>query len=191
MGAALPNLFHETVQAAFVEEMARWTQEGRRPALFWRDDDLTRPLPSVRRFIETSNRTRVPIVFAAIPSALTAEAVALVADSDLCGIAVHGFAHHSHAAPGQPSSEYPAGRGIDEVRAELREGRQRIRALAGELAIDMFVPPWGRFDPIYRDLLVEEGYTWISGEKKLGDPSRYRDDKPDGRVGRPARPDYA
>jgi ubiquinone/menaquinone biosynthesis C-methylase UbiE len=146
-----------------MSEVARWSSSEPLPELIWRDDDVTRLVPSLERFILLSDRRSVPIAFAAIPTQLTSGAAQAIRASKHCRVAMHGFTHLNHAPAGLPESEYPEGRAQADVLAELRNGRRLIKEKARERCLNMFVPPWGRFDPSYNPLLARAGIVGFSG----------------------------
>ncbi len=160
----------QSARESFHSEVARWSHGGPLPEFLWRDDDVTRIVPSLERFLQISDRRNVPIVFAAIPTQLTSGAALMIRASKSCRIATHGFTHANHAAAGLPENEYPEGRGPAAVLTELREGQRLIREKARERFLNMFVPPWGRFDPSYDELLVRAGVISFSGN---GSSARY------------------
>jgi SAM-dependent methyltransferase/peptidoglycan/xylan/chitin deacetylase (PgdA/CDA1 family) len=144
-------------------EVASWPNNEPLPEFFWRDDDVTRVVPSLEQFLRLSDRLGVPIVFAAIPTKLTSGAAQAIRASKHCRIAAHGFSHHSHVAEGEPDSEYPQGRDPATVLMELLEGQRLVKEKARERYLNMFVPPWGRFDRSYDKLLAKAGIVSFSG----------------------------
>ncbi|MES1186983.1 MAG: methyltransferase [Myxococcales bacterium] len=147
----------------FHREVACWPHGEPLPEFFWRDDDVTRVVPSLESFLQLSDRRNIPIAFAAIPTQLTSGAAQAIRASKLCRIAAHGFTHTSHATADQPDNEYPAGRASATVLRELQEGQKLIKEKARDRYLSMFVPPWGRFDVSYDALLARAGIVSYSG----------------------------
>ena len=49
------------------EELRRWSEEGRRAGLWWRDDDAKKNGPKLARLISLAKTSRVPLAVAVIP----------------------------------------------------------------------------------------------------------------------------
>lgn len=152
----------------FKHEISLWGSSEPRPEFFWRDDDLSKTVPSLERFLRLSDRYNVPVAFAAIPTLLTSGAAQAVRGSRHGRIAVHGFTHTNHAAPGLPSSEYPEGRASADVLGELRDGQALVREHARDRFLNLFVPPWGRFDRSFDGLLARAGVIGFSASTNSG-----------------------
>jgi hypothetical protein len=58
----------------------------------------------------------------------------------------HGYAHTSHAAPGERSRELGGVRPAGAVEPELRLGAERLRGMFGARFVPIIVPPWNRID---------------------------------------------
>lgn len=159
---------HKSPLQEYLAELDLWWRAGSRPVLFWRDDDVTQVSPNLVKFLELSERYRIPIVFSAIPTGFSWDAGRLIAGSSACRIAVHGYGHVNHSPSGEGKSEFGRERSSEQVYHELREGRRLVQEKSQDRFLNMFVPPWGRFDSRFRPLLVKAGYAGISGGSTLG-----------------------
>ena len=59
-------------------ELSRWTREGRRPQLWWRDDDARSPTPALARLIACAAPDGIPLALAVIPAGLDPALAALL-----------------------------------------------------------------------------------------------------------------
>lgn len=143
-------------------ELERWRAAGRRPRLFWRDDDAVRDTPALRRLLDLAQRRGAPVLVAAIPAGAEASLAAALADSPLATGAVHGWAHQSHSPPGEKPSELGTHRAIDIVLDELRAGRRRLLDLFEGRLSDLLVPPWNRIDAAVEVRVGEAGFSGVS-----------------------------
>jgi hypothetical protein len=140
-------------------ELDDWAEEGRIATLWWRDDDAAAPCGRLDRLLEIA--ADVPVALAVIPAeaelslaARLGDRGASSTDGPAVGVLQHGWRHADHAAPAK-KSEYPADRPPAVVRAELRAGRARLRALFGSGALAVLAPPWNRFADAMLPLLAE------------------------------------
>jgi len=125
-------------------ELDHWHGEGRVATLWWRDDDAVAPTPALARLLTVHGRHGVPLALATIP-ARAQEALANGLEQ-YPGIAVlqHGYAHEDHSGEGERAIELGGVRRRDRVAAELKQGRDRLRALFPARLLPVMVPPWNR-----------------------------------------------
>lgn len=135
------------------------------PAFFWRDDDLSNWVPNVDLCLQLAEQRGIGVAFAAIPTRLTQRAAEAIRNSARSRLAVHGYAHDDHAKNGD-ASEFPRLRPTDAVLTELRAGLSLLRHKGRSRHLNMFVPPWGRFDLDYDALLRKSGFVCFSGNSK-------------------------
>jgi SAM-dependent methyltransferase len=154
------------VRDAFQDETQQWRKREELPRLFWRDDDLAKWSPALDSCLRLANERHIHVAFAAIPTRLTQRASEAVRSAECGRLALHGYAHVNHAAPGADACEYPAERSPSAVLTELQNGLTLLRAKAGERFLNMFVPPWGRFDRSFGFLLKRAGLACFSGNAK-------------------------
>lgn len=142
-----------------VDELDRWGRAGRVAALWWRDDDAvaaTRQLDALLRLAG-----EVPIALAVIPALARPDIAEVLAGRPGVAVLQHGWQHADRAVLGR-KSEYPQGRSSALVAAELAAGRARLKAMFGERALPVLVPPWNRFAAEYLPLLPAAGIRGLS-----------------------------
>jgi hypothetical protein len=110
--------------------------------IFFRDDDAgwadERLLELIGRFAEHG----LPLDLAVIPAELTDDLAGALLERH-AGLHQHGFAHVNHEREGR-KCEFGPSRGIDEQRADIAAGRERLATLLGDRLQPFFTPPWNR-----------------------------------------------
>jgi hypothetical protein len=147
---------------AIDEELARWREAGRKPALWWRDDDAADATPALDRLLGLHRATKVPLALAIVPANATpalAECLAQTPDVDLLQ---HGYAHTNHAPAADKKMELGLHRPLMFVLGELGTGRMALERLFGNRALPVLVPPWNRIAPALVPTLPEVGYRGLS-----------------------------
>ena len=145
-------------------ELAQWQATHTACAFWWRDDDLVQHSDALRRLADISRRRRAPVLMAVIPAQADP---ALARDTDNAAMATlafcqHGWAHVNHEAPGQPNSEFGAGRDQAEAEADLARGCARMRELFGARFLPVMVPPWNTLSPALAARLPALGLAGLS-----------------------------
>lgn len=151
-------------------ELDEWRAAGRRPRLFWRDDDAVRDTPALGRLLDLARRHGAPVLVAAIPAGAEASLAAALARSPLATGAVHGWAHHSHSPVGQKPSELGTHRPVGTVLDELRAGRRKLLELFDGRLSALLVPPWNRIDAEVRARVGEAGFAGVSAHGWQDEP---------------------
>jgi hypothetical protein len=128
-------------------ELAAWREAGRRPTLWWRDDDATADLPALRRLLALRREVALPLALAVIPAAIEPGLAPLLAGEEGLALLQHGFSHRNHAAPGEKKRELGSERPRDSVLAEIAEGFARGRTVFAQAWLPVLVPPWNRIAP--------------------------------------------
>ena len=134
--------------------------------VFCRDDDAGWDDDALLALVEVCGRYRVPLDLAVIPAELTDERAALLLQQranhpSRLGLHQHGWAHLNHEPPGRKCEFGPA-RGPGAWRADVVLGRERMAAMLGPAADDVFTPPWNRCEPGLADILDDLGFTVLS-----------------------------
>ena len=142
-------------------ELARWRRVGRRPVLWWRDDDARAPTPQLERLIALSTRHRRPLTVAAIPDGDLPALAVLTATAPAVALAVHGFRHRNRAPLGDPSGEVIDGDDVDDVAAQVAAASARFAAAGA--ATPLFVPPWNNIHTTLLAALPAGGVEVLSG----------------------------
>jgi len=142
------------------EELNAWSNAGRMAQFWWRDDDASQVTPALDRLVNLSNRYRIPLVLAVIPSRLQADLPQRLNAEAGVSVIQHGFSHQNHAPAGKKSSEYPASRDIGEMIADVADGWSRLSSF--KYLEKAFVPPWNRIAEAVSGNLAERGYLGVS-----------------------------
>lgn len=136
-------------------------------AIFVRDDDIGWDDDRLERLLDVAAVVEVPIDLAVIPSELTDERAArLLAARDRfparLGLHQHGWSHANLEPDGQRKSEFGPSRAESELDADLRRGRDVLRARLGDAVDPIFTPPWNRCVDSLGPLLTQAGVSVLS-----------------------------
>jgi len=74
----------------------------------------------------------------------------------------HGYAHQSHAAPGQRKLELGGLCDDEQMQAELKRGQQILQEHFGQRFNAVLVPPWNRIDERIQQALPTLGFSGVS-----------------------------
>jgi hypothetical protein len=138
-------------------ELRRWRSAGRKPVLWWRDDDARQDTPALRRLLALAAETGVPLTVAAIPDGDRSELAAALSAATGVTLVQHGVDHRNRAAEGRGSGEFAAEATNRAIGEALSAGWARLAGLPG--AAKIFVPPWNAIHPALPQALAEEGYA--------------------------------
>jgi len=128
--------------------------------IWWRDDDAIAPTRALDRLGTLSERLAVPVHLAVIPKDATPDLAGNLSDRDHLMPVVHGWAHQSHAGPGQKNSEFGTPRAS--AAANIADAAARMRALFGTSFAPLFVPPWNRLHDSHLTTLSHAGFLGVS-----------------------------
>jgi hypothetical protein len=142
-------------------ELDRWRETRLALRVFIRDDDATEDTLALRRLLAILDRCKAPLLLAVIPEPAHKNLAALLEHQLSVTPAVHGFRHQNHAPFGERSRELGS-RPVEDVLAELRQGREKLAGMFGENLSDILVPPWNRIDADVAKRVREAGFTAIS-----------------------------
>src|SRR3954468_24232744 len=140
------------------EEISRWRDAGRKVEFWWRDDDATAPTAAVRKLLQLSKETRVPLALAVVPLGAQAQ---LFDDFEAQAL-MHGTDHRNRAASGAKKTEFPEGEPDDAVLERLARARTYLEALAGAAFVPVLAPPWNRFRRELLPALAASGWRGFS-----------------------------
>lgn len=143
-------------------EWSRWIDQGLRPLFWLRDDDAVAPTPALDRLSQICEDHLAPALMAVIPAGAQPELAGAVAAHPLLHPCQHGFAHVNHAPSSEKRQEFGAHRPVEDMLAQLAQGRARLRALFGPALRPAFVPPWNRIDSRFAARLPELGLSRLS-----------------------------
>ncbi len=139
-------------------ELARWRRLGRKPCIWWRDDDAREPSPALDRLLALADG--LPLSLAITPDGdLEGLARRLSGVRDLT-LSQHGVDHRNCRAPGADPNEHAPGTSPSAIAERIADGRSRMEA-AG-LAPRFYTPPWNQIDEVLPEALVQAGFSSLS-----------------------------
>lgn len=146
---------------SFLDEIARWREQGRPVDFWWRDDDACRPDPALSRLVALATTSGVPLALAVIPQQV--DPAAFKPSVALVSVLQHGVDHRNRAGAGEKKTEFAASESVPEALARLASGRERLGRLIGEQSLPVLVPPWNRISaPQLVGCLADAGYRGLS-----------------------------
>jgi hypothetical protein len=140
-------------------ELTLWAMQGRRPRLWWRDDDAVRDEPQLRRLLDLAGSADVPVALAVIPQRVEPSLRRLLESAQGVSVLQHGSDHLNDGSPDRPT-QFAPDRPVQEVAAVIRAGAERLAVLPGRLPI--YVPPWNRFEGNVLQALPLAGVDGVS-----------------------------
>ncbi|WP_421880995.1 polysaccharide deacetylase family protein [Pacificispira sp.] len=151
-----------------IEELAAWRTEGRRPRLWWRDDDAVTRSPALDKLIGAAQGR--PLALAVIPAALKPDLAGSLPDT--VTVLPHGYAHRNHEPADRKKAEFGAARVPDEALRDIAAGVSVLSEQFGPAFFPLFVPPWNRIAPDLAGRLAETGLAGLStyNDRAPGDP---------------------
>lgn len=151
-------------------ELDAWAAAGRKPVFWWRDDDATADLTSLRRLLDLREASGLPLALAVIPALIEESLPPLLAGQEGLCLLQHGYAHQNHAPPDRKKRELGDERPLDAVLAELKAGKARGEAFFGAAWLPILVPPWNRIAPAVAAALPGLGFTGLSTHGRAPTP---------------------
>lgn len=122
-------------------ELAQWRRLGRRPLLWWRDDDAREPTPSLDRLLDLAGT--LPLSLAIVPDGDLRPLAERLSRAANLTISQHGVSHRNCRAAGPPS-EFPEGASVAAVAEAIRGARLHMERAGLEPCF--FTPPWNEID---------------------------------------------
>ncbi|MBB4287144.1 hypothetical protein [Roseospira goensis] len=146
------------------DELAAWTDAGRRPVLWWRDDDAVTVTDALDRLSGLSVAHGAPVTLAVIPAEVEPALAPYVAARPTLSVAPHGLTHANHAGPDDGgASEFPASRPLDRRVADAAEGWQRVTDVFGDVVpLPLLVAPFNKVGQDLADALPAAGLSALS-----------------------------
>ena len=152
-------------------ELDAWRAQGRRAAIWWRDDDAVEPTPALERLLDLAGKHRAPLMLAVIPARANMALAHRIAQAGPDALPVqHGYAHLNHAPADDKKWELGGHRPLPQVLEELARGRTRMDALFADAWMPVLVPPWNRIAPQVTARLGDLGYTGLSAHTPRAAP---------------------
>jgi len=157
--------------AEFEGELARRRGAGSPVQFWWRDDDAGAVSPELKKLIQLSKKSDVPLALAVVPEAAEAELFKLL--HARVTVVQHGTDHRNRAAKGEKKTEYPAGEPMESALARIVDGLGRLRAFAGKRFLPVLAPPWNRVRADLLKKLPAIGIRGVSvyGPRKSAEPA--------------------
>lgn len=155
--------------SAWLDPLRGAIAEAAAPVRFFvRDDDAGRAQAQLERLLDVFEAHQAPLDLAVIPAALRQRAAdALLRRRErwrTLNFHQHGYAHVNHEREGR-KCEFGVARGMLRQQADIRMGKDRLKALLG--ATDaIFTPPWNRCTQLTVFALEGEGFCVLSREAK-------------------------
>jgi hypothetical protein len=132
--------------------------------VFFRDDDGGWADERLLELVERFAVHGLPVDLAVIPAELPERLAERLARSH-AGLHQHGYAHTNHQREGRKCEFGPA-RSRAQQHADIRAGRDRLRALLGDRLDPFFTPPWNRCTLDTGAVLAELGFALLSREHR-------------------------
>jgi hypothetical protein len=156
------------------EELARWQEAGKVARFWWRDDDAIEPTAALERLLALSSANDAPLTIAVVPAKTGGALAERLSATSGVSVAVHGWSHENHAAPGEKKQELGGHRLAEVTLGELYNGLLTLQRLHPDRFIAMLVPPWNRIDRGFIPKLPALGFECLSafGRVSEGAPIR-------------------
>jgi len=146
-------------------ELDAWADTGHTVSFWWRDDDATEPSDALEKLAGLSDKWKVPLALAVIPSRLKPELIDFLQARKLITVLQHGYAHENYAAPNQRKLELGGTHDTARIIADLAQGYQILERHFTDSFNPVLVPPWNRMDDGLLLRLNEIGFAGISTMK--------------------------
>ena len=127
---------------------------------WWRDDDAAEFTPALERLLAFE----VPMALAVIPQIAEEELFEKLPPR--VSVLQHGTDHVNRAAPGEKKTEFPASESDERALERLAAAARRLKAMAGDRALPVLVPPWNRIRETLIGGLPGAGFTGLSRDGK-------------------------
>lgn len=144
------------------EEIQRWNDVGKKPSLWWRDDDAETDTDALRRLSALSIDAGVPLNLAVIPQGVSKSLLPVFADNPLLFAMQHGYSHLNHAPADERKHEFGDHRSIELIGQELQTGLKTLESLLASRFVAAMVPPWNRIGSEVLSRLASLGFSGIS-----------------------------
>ena len=143
-----------------LRELARWRASGRRPLLWWRDDDARGISPALERLIEIADG--LPLSIAVIPEDVSPTLAQWLSRKPAVTVSQHGVDHVNRRQPAEGSAaDYTSAIAPVPLARGILAGRNALEKVGLEPLF--FTPPWNRVEPVLLEALAIAGYRALSG----------------------------
>jgi hypothetical protein len=158
---------HLVTPARWLEPLWEALDRAKRPVkFFFRDDDIgwgdDRLFPLLDVFAHAGVDLDLAVIPMAVTSLLAERLLArAVKTRGALGFHQHGLAHLNHESRGK-KCEFGPSRPIEDQRADIVQGRERMHALLGSAVTPIFSPPWNRCTEGTVGVLENLGFVGLS-----------------------------
>lgn len=143
------------------DELARRRDAGRPVEFWWRDDDAAAVSSSLKKLLQISKASGVPLALAVVPQSAEPSLFELFHQGMTA--LQHGTDHRNRAAPGEKKTEYPLAEPAEAALERIVQGSTRLKTLGGERYLPVLAPPWNRMRKDLLGKLPAIGIRGISG----------------------------
>jgi hypothetical protein len=133
--------------------------------VFFRDDDAGWDDARLLALCDLFGAHGLPLDLAVIPTALHPGLARELRRRERLGLHQHGYAHANHEREGR-KCEFGPSRSYEEVRADVRAGRERLRELLDGDVQPIFTPPWNRCTGDTARAVLDLGFAVLSREHR-------------------------
>lgn len=148
-------------QLRFQHELAAWAQDGHTLSLWWRDDDARGPTPRLDRLLAISERNKVPVALAVVPSVENRELAKRIKGFRGVTVVQHGIDHVNRATANERRArEMATAWGAQNIAARI-EATRELRRMPNW--VPLFVPPWDHAHACLDTALRTTGFMGRSG----------------------------
>jgi hypothetical protein len=88
---------------------------GRKIEFWWRDDDAGPGGDRLARLLSLSNKIRVGVALAVVPTRVTPELIDMIRQTRNVDVLVHGWRHRSYSLSSEKKSEFPQSRSLPDM----------------------------------------------------------------------------
>lgn len=145
-------------------ELRLWSANGRRPQLWWRDDDAVAITPGLIRLVDIAERWDIPLALAVVPGGVDDTLQGFLDKRPLLSVIQHGT-DHQNARPQTQPSQFAADAPAEAITRAIADGARRLSAFAGWQPI--YVPPWNDLQPNVLKVLPAAGLLGVSASGGL------------------------
>jgi hypothetical protein len=125
-------------------ELGRWIEAGRRPQLWWRDDDAQRVTPALWRLLDIAQKVGAPVALAVVPQGLDRKLPVYLRDHRKVTVMQHGVDHDNAGLPTAPC-QFAPDQSAWAVAEAIRASGEALKAF--DRYAPVYVPPWNRLQP--------------------------------------------
>lgn len=128
---------------------------------FWfRDDDIGKFDDSLEELLDYFKNKNIDILLAVIPTEVDDVTAVKIKKYNNVLLGQHGYSHTNYSKT--EKAEFTTERNVEEVKTQIKNGREKLKKLFEEKYIDIFIPPWFEIDENTLKTVQELDYKAIS-----------------------------